>query len=175
MSELQIAWLELGIVGGLGAIFVFVGIIMVVVISRKNKLCTRQTDGVVTEHRFPGQGKMYPIIEYMVDGNNYQTKKQFRGVTVIRISGFPIHVQSKAYEDDKGWLHIKIGPLANLRQLAEQLWPIGSKMTVYYNPDNPEKCYVERPFSGGFTSTMFIVMGLVTISLSVLVFFLIQL
>ncbi|MBS5326285.1 MAG: hypothetical protein KHY20_07835 [Lachnospiraceae bacterium] len=49
------------------------------------------------------------------------------------------------------------------------------KMTVYYNPDNPEKCYVERPFSGGFTSTMFIVMGLVTISLSVLVFFLIQL
>ena len=48
MSELQIAWLELGIVGGLGAIFVFVGIIMVVVISRKNKLCTRQTNGVVT-------------------------------------------------------------------------------------------------------------------------------
>lgn len=57
MSELQIAWLELGIVGGLGAIFVFVGIIMVVVISRKNKLCTRQTNGVVTGHRFPGQGK----------------------------------------------------------------------------------------------------------------------
>lgn len=50
MSELKIAWLELGIVGGLGAIFVFVGIIMVVVISRKNKLCTRQTDGVVTGH-----------------------------------------------------------------------------------------------------------------------------
>ena len=175
MSELQIAWLELGIVGRLGAIFVFVGIIMVVVISRKNKSCTRQTNGVVTGHRFPGQGKMYPIIEYIVDGNNYQTKKQFRGVKVIRISGFPIHVQSKAYEDDKGWLHIKIGPLANLRQLAEQLWPIGSKMTVYYNPDNPEKCYVERPFSGGFTSTLFIVMGLVTISLSVLVFFLIQL
>ena len=31
MSELQIAWLELGIVGGLGTIFVFVGIMMVVV------------------------------------------------------------------------------------------------------------------------------------------------
>lgn len=56
MSELKIAWLELGTVGGLGAIFVFVGIIMVVVISRKNKLCTRQTDGVVTGHRFPGPG-----------------------------------------------------------------------------------------------------------------------
>ena len=78
MSELQIAWLELGIVGGLGAIFVFVGIIMVVVISRKNKLCTSDQRRC---YRTPisRSGKMYPIIEYIVDGNNYQTKKQFRG------------------------------------------------------------------------------------------------
>lgn len=175
MSELQIAWLELGTVGGLGAIFVFAGMMIVFVIGRKNKLCTHQIDGVVAKHGFSSKGRMYPIIEYMVNGNNYQTKKQFRGIKVMRISGFPIHVQSKAYEDEKGWLHIKIGPLANLRQLAEQLWPIGSKMTVYYNPDNPEKCYVERPISGSFTSTIFIIMGLVTIALSTLVFFLIQL
>lgn len=89
--------------------------------GRKNKSCTCQTDGVVTRYKFPGRGTMYPLIEYIIDGNIYQTKKQFHGIKVIRISGFPIHVQSKAYEDDKGWLHIKIGPLANLRQLAEQL------------------------------------------------------
>ena len=175
MSELQIAWLELGIVGGLGAIFVFVGIIMVVVIRRNNKICTRQTNGVVTGHRFPGQGKMYPIIEYIVDGNNYQTKKQFRGVKVIRISGFPIHVQSKAYEDDKGWLHIKTGAIANLRELAEQLWPIGSKMSVYYNPNNPKRCYVDRPVLGSTIAAVFIVTGLIILILSVLLFVLIQL
>lgn len=48
----------------------------------------------------------------------------------INISGFPVKVQQKAYEDEKGWLHIKNGPIANLRQYAEELWPINSKMTV---------------------------------------------
>ena len=84
MSELQIAWLELGIVGGLGAIFVFVGIIMVVVISRKNKLCTRQTNGVVTGHRFPGQGKMYPIIEYIAVSYTHLDVYKRQGLTPTR-------------------------------------------------------------------------------------------
>ena len=69
----------------------------------------------------------------------------------------------------------RTGAIANLRQFAEQLWPINSKMTVYYNPNNPKKCYVDRPISKSFTSMMFIIMGTVTILSSVLVFFLMQL
>ncbi len=45
-------------------------------------------------------------------------------------------MKSEVYEDEKGWLHVKTGAIANLRQFAEQLWPINSKMTVYYNPNN---------------------------------------
>ena len=47
-------------------------------------------------------------------------------------------MKSEVYEDEKGWLHVKTGAIANLRQFAEQLWPINSKMTVYYNPNNPK-------------------------------------
>ena len=94
---------------------------------------------------------------------------------ITQISGVPVPVKSEVYEDEKGWLHVKTGSIANLRQLAEQLWPINSKMTVYYNPNNPKKCYVDRPISKSFTSMMFIIMGIVTILLSVLVFFLMQL
>ena len=162
-------------VGGVGVLFIFPGVMITLVTRKQTKQCTKKIEGTVVQYQFPGGGSMNPIVEYVVDGNRYTAKKKFRGILTKRISGLSVHVASGVYEDEKGWLHIKIGPLANLRQLAEQLWPIGSKMTVYYNPDNPEKCYVERPFSGGFTSTMFIVMGLVTISLSVLVFFLIQL
>lgn len=175
MSELQIAWLELITVGGLGFILALSGVIINVSAKRQSKSCTKKTEGNVIQYGFPGEGRMYPIVEYFVDGTCYKTRKKFRGVKTKKISGSPIQVQPKAYEDEKGWLHVKIGPIANLHQIAEQLWPIDSKMTVYYNPNNPKKCYVDRPISESFTSMMFILMGMVTIILSVLVFLLIQL
>lgn len=175
MSELQIAWLELITVGGLGVILALSGIIINIIAKKQNKSCTKQTEGIVIQYGFPGDGRMHPIVEYVVDGNCYKAKKKFRGVKRIRISGFPINVQSKAYEDEKGWLHVKSGTITNLSQLAEQLWPIDSKMTVYYNPNNPKMSYVDRPILKSFTSVIFIIIGIVTILLSVLVFFLIQL
>ena len=175
MSELQIALLELLIVGGLGVILVLSGVILHIVEKRQSKLCTKQTEGIVVQYGFSGNGRMYPIVEYFVNGTSYKTRKKFRGVKTERISGSLIQVSSEAYEDEKGWLHVKLGPIANLRQIAEQLWAIDSKMAVYYNPDNPQKCYVDRPISGSFTTFMFILMGIITIILSVFVFFLIQL
>lgn len=175
MSEIQIAWIELITVGGLGAILALSGIIISIIAKMKIQLCTQQTDGIVIQYGFPGNGRMYPIVEYFAGGTFYRTRKKFRGIKTKRISGLPIQVQAKAYEDEKGWLHVEIGAIANLRQLAEQLWPIDSKMTVYYNLENPKKCYVDRPISESFTSIMFILMGMVIIILSVLIFFLIQL
>ena len=121
MSELQIAWLELITVGGLGVILALSGVIINIVTKRQSKLCTKQTEAVVVQYGFLGQGRMYPIVEYFVDGTCYKTKKKFRGVKIKRVSGFPVPVSSEAYEDEKGWLNVKIGPIANFRQLAEQL------------------------------------------------------
>lgn len=47
MSELQIALLELLIVGGLGVILVLSGVILHIVEKRQSKLCTKQTEGIV--------------------------------------------------------------------------------------------------------------------------------
>ncbi len=174
MSELQIAWLELGTVGGLGLILVLIGIMIRVLAKKKNSSCTDKTKGVVIKYGFPGEGRMYPVVEYTVDGKQYRVKKKFRGTIVKRISGFPVDVQAKAYEDEKERLHIKIGPIADLYRLAEQLWPIHSEMTVYYNPENPKKSYVERPVTADFSSAMFVIMGLATIALSVVIFFLMR-
>ena len=174
MSVIQIAWLELILVGGLGAALALSGIMINRIIQRQSRMCTNQTEGTVTAHRFPGKRRMYPIVEYYVDGTNYKTRKKFRGIISGRISGVPVKIESKAYEDEKGYLHIKTGPVANLRKLAEQLWPVGSKMTVYYNPNDPKKCYVDRPVQGGVVSFMFLIMGLLIVLLSIVVFFLIQ-
>lgn len=163
MTEIQIAWLELMTVGGLGVILVLLGVTFNIIVKRQNQLCTKQTDGIVKQYGFPGNGRVYPIVEYFVNGTCYKTKKIFCGIKTTQISGVPVPVKSEVYEDEKGWLHVKTGSIANLRQLAEQLWPINSKMTVYYNPNNPKKCYVDRPISKSFTSMMFIIMGIVTI------------
>ena len=151
MTEIQIAWLELMTVGGLGVILVLLGVTFNIIVKRQNQLCTKQTDGIVKQYGFPGNGRVYPIVEYFVNGTCYKTKKIFCGIKTTQISGVPVPVKSEVYEDEKGWLHVKTGSIANLRQLAEQLWPINSKMTVYYNPNNPKKCYVDRPISKSFT------------------------
>ena len=175
MDEIQIARLALMMVGGLGVILVLLWVTFNIIVKRQNKLCTKKTDGIIKQYGFPGDGRVYPIVEYFVNGTCYKAKKKFRGIKTTQLSGVPVPMKSEIYEDEKGWLHVKTGAVANLRQLAEQLWPINSTIAVYYNPNNPKKCYVDRPISKSFTSMMFIIMGIVTILSSVLVFFLMQL
>ena len=66
MSKLQIAWLELIIVGGVGVILALAGVISNIIIKRQNQSCTKQTEGIVVQYGFPGDGRMYPIVEYVV-------------------------------------------------------------------------------------------------------------
>lgn len=174
MTDLQIAWLELVLVGGGGVLLLLAGITVKVVQSRKNRRCTEKTTGIVVKHIFYGKGSMCPVIEYRVDGKEYRTRKKYKGVKLIKVSGPPLPIRSDAYEDEKGWLHVKTGPTANLRVLAEKLWPYGSETTVYYSPENPKKCYVERPVSGGIVTIIFTAMGIGIIIMSIFMFFLIK-
>lgn len=174
MTELQIAYLELAIVGGLGALLVIAGIVARALAKRANDSCTARTTGTVVKHRLAGEGRLYPIVRYEVSGKSYQTRKKYNGVKLIQVTGLPVPMQPEAHEDEKGWLHVKLGPMANVRDLAEQLWPIGSGMTVYYDPAKPQRGYVDRPVSSSFACTMFIVAGLATIAIGMTVFFLIQ-
>lgn len=79
MTEIQIAWLELVTVGGVGVILALAGVLIDVFTKRKNRMCSKQVEGTVTEHRFWGEGNMYPVVEYFVDGTCYKTRKKFTG------------------------------------------------------------------------------------------------
>lgn len=66
--------------------------------------------------------------------------------------------------------------ITNFRKMAEELWPIGSDMVVYYNPDSPKCAYAEKlPSAMSFVSIMFIGMGIFTILLSFFIAFLMTL
>ena len=175
MTELQIAYLELAIVGGLGALLVIAGIVARALAKRANDFCTARTTGTVVNHRFAGEERLYPVVQYEVSGKNYQVRKQYNGVKFVRVTGLPIPMQPEVREDEKGWLHVKLRPMANMRDLAEQLWPIGSGVTMHYDPAKPQRGYADRPVSSSFACTMFIVEELTTITMGMTVFFLIQL
>ena len=174
MTTSQISLLSLISVGGIGILFIGASMLMKAAARKKAKACTALTMGTVIDHRFMGEGRMYPVLEYTVDGAQYRAKKQFRGIRTKSMSGLPIRTQVTAYEDAKGWLHVQTGPIARLSTLAEQLWPLGSQMTVYYNPSSPDKSYVERPIVGNFTTLMFNIAGILLIALSILLHVLIQ-
>lgn len=49
MSQVQIAWVEFILVGGLGVTLTLSGMMVhIVVAQRTNMLCTKQTEGIVT-------------------------------------------------------------------------------------------------------------------------------
>lgn len=176
MTQLQIAWLALFTVGGVGVCLIAGSFLIKSLPKKRFAACTRSTTGAVVGYHFPGGERMQPVVEYSVAGQVYQTKKEFSGTISTMISGMLMPVQSSAYEDKKGRLHIKLGPAADLRALAQQLWPVGGTMTVFYDPHEPGRAYVDRPVSHIHTvaSLMLRIMGFVVIGLGIVAFLLIQ-
>lgn len=111
MITSQISLLALILVGGIGILLIGVSALMKAAARKKAKACTAVTMGTVIDHRFMGEGRMYPVLEYAVDGTQYRAKKQFRGIKTKSLSGLPIRTQATAYEDAKGWLHVQTGPI----------------------------------------------------------------
>ncbi|MEG6572795.1 DUF3592 domain-containing protein [[Clostridium] cellulosi] len=169
MTGTQDAWLELFVVSGLGIAMFIIGILIRVFAQKKNKSCTEKTTGKVVKYRFPGEGRMYPVLEFFVNGKCYRAKKRFTGIKTFSAT---VPMKGDAWEDEKGWLHVKTGPIINVRKMAESLWPIGSEMNVYYNPKNPKKNYVDRPTDDKLTFILFVIFGLVLTVCGVLMFFL---
>ena len=78
------AWIQLLVDGGIGLILIISGILMNMISKRHNKQCTKSVEGKVISYSFPGESRMYPIVEYVVDGITYKTKKKYKGIKSIK-------------------------------------------------------------------------------------------
>ena len=170
MVQQQIALLELAFVGGLGAILFITGILIRVFTDRKNSRCTSKTIGRVIRHSFMGDGRMTPVVEYEAGGARYTCRKRFNGIIKVHSTRLD---EPDAWEDEKGYLHVRTGILSNMRQLAQTLWPVGSEMEVYYDPDDPGTSYVGAPVDNAVLSRVFLIAGAGIVVLGILLYFLI--
>ena len=169
VTQQQVALLELVLVSGLGAILFIAGMVISIFTDRRNKSCTSETVGEVVGHSFRGGGRMAPVAEFEVGGKPYTCQKRFNGVIAVRATNLD---EPKAWEGERGYLHVKTGVLANMRQVARELWPIGSKMAVHYDPRNPEVNYADRPVSNAALSIVFLCAGAGMVALGMLVYYL---
>ena len=147
MPQQTIALLTLAVVGGSGIILILAALILRKRTRNKMENCTAVTDGKVIRYVFPGKERMTPVLAFEIQGETCPCRKQFRGYKIMRT---PVPQKAEAWEDEKGYIHIKRGPLADLNGLAQQLWPLGSQMQVHYDPQNPKSNYACDPDTNSF-------------------------
>lgn len=172
MSQNDIALSTLAILGGIGLCLILASIIIKTCTKVKNDKCTAQVIGTVIKHSFLGDGRMAPVISFEVNGSNYKCRKRFNGVKKkVRV---PSLETPSAWEDEKGYLCVRRGMVANMRALASELWPIGQEMIVCYDPDNPKNNYTGRPVTNDFVIKAFLFSGFGFVALGIIMFLVIK-
>jgi len=135
-------WLVVIIFGGIGAILFGIGLFLKQRNDRKKNHCTLKTTGEVIDYTFSSNnGIRPPVVEFAVNGETFTSKLQYTAVSNIsgswiketKIKGDKLDHVLKVKQNK----HFSRNPMAGL-------FPLGSKLTVFYDPENPKKNYVER-------------------------------
>ena len=177
MSNGQVILLEIFLVGGVGLLLVVAGVFIRIFERKKSRKCSASVVGQVIDYKYNGDGGVFPVVSYKVDGNSYTVIRHFRGViTKTKITPTKFQQDSGAYISRKDYLVVPRSAITSFRKMAEELWPIGSDMVVYYNPDSPKCAYAEKlPSAMSFVSIMFIGFGVFSLFFSFFIAFLMTL
>ena len=131
-------------------IFASAGLIMLIlslIFRNKDKKmveqCTVMTKGRVIKYTlWNNNGVHFPIIEYVVNGTEYNQRLKY-GWVVKKSSSFnKINTEVENDVKDRN-LVIKSNAYIATNALKEH-FPIGTELDVFYNPRNPAKSYVMR-------------------------------
>lgn len=154
--------------GGLGVIFLIVGLIVKNAMNRKLDRCTIKTVGEIVGYSSRGNGVSLPVVQYEVNGSPYKGKLIYRAV---------FRKQSPRYKESKVTshkfdqsLHIKQNSFISIN-VMQKLFPMGSPLDVYYNGEKPKENFVQRK-PNSLIPTIITGTGLLYIGIGLLLFFL---
>ena len=98
------------------------------------KKCTSKISGIVVD--YDNRNEMViplPVVEYIVNGTTYRKKFEYA-----------YYVETPRKKEQKDVFDRKYILSAGNKLQLREIFPKGSAMTVYYNPEKPEKAFVER-------------------------------
>ena len=99
------------------------------------KYATTKVVGRVVRYSYLNSSDLaaLPVVEYVVDGKNYEKRLSY--------SSYETTTSRKAKAEVLDTKYIR-SPYHVLN--LEKIFPIGSKMSVWYNPQKPQQGFVER-------------------------------
>lgn len=143
---------------------------------KKWKRCTAHTQGTVLRAAALNYGGIHvPLVEYYVDGTAYRIAgPRFRGASVREITTpeqteTTVQTNLKSKETLPPKLRVKIthGPVRSVESPLMQLYPVGSFVEIYYDPQKPKRAFVQR-FEGcvWWLSVLLFVLAVLCIALA---------
>lgn len=149
MNELTISCI---CIAGAGLLLAIISIPFFLHKKAVSKNCTEETKGKVVKYRFGGSddlSSIAPVVEFDVDGRIFKAYRHYRGIVSkwrSTLNPNEFFGQSDCfYISEKDFFHINTkGFSHNYKKLAEEKWPLGSEMTVIYNPRKPRQAFVEK-------------------------------
>ena len=133
---------------------------------RNAKRCTERTEGVIIRYSYAlYNGISLPVVEYTVDGNQYKVLGPKFLYAISNTISTPLDsivsdVKMDNFEDGEipQVLRYKIyrnSFISLTKSPLMERFPIGGKVTVYYDPKKPKYSYVERPLKPGRFTWLF--------------------
>lgn len=87
-----------------------------------------------------------PIVEYVVDGTSYRKSLQYFIIKTVSLPWGPISTSDNFTREDMlaNSLTFYRNSFISFNNLMHTHFPVYSKMTVWYDPEKPNRAYVER-------------------------------
>ena len=127
---------------------------------RNAKRCTEKTEGVIVRYSYAlYNGISLPVVEYTVNGNQYKVvgpkfQRAISNSVSTPLGSIVSDVKMDNFEDGEipQVLRYKIyrnSFISLTKSPLMERFPIGGKVTIYYDPKKPKYSYVERPLKPG--------------------------
>lgn len=163
MSKLEVGYLAVEIIAAVAVCLFVVAIILVLRQYRRKARCTAATVGTVVKHVFAVK-PFHPIVAYVVDGQEYTVHRRYRGMVwtqnSLRAAREPVS-HSGAWISKRGYIHVQKSIVTDYSSMAQELWPLGSEMEVFYDPADPTCAFAEEfPTKVPMASLLLCIMGL---------------
>ncbi len=151
MDDRTIIKIVFGILFSIGAfVVVFIAFKSFYKYLVQEKRCTKKTKGVVKKYaQTPGNGIYLPKVYYTVDGKEYKViGPRYRAYITKKTSSLTgKNVTDGFFEDEKQRFVVswKVNSFVGFQENPMvKLYPIGSEIDVFYDPNNPKLSYVSR-------------------------------
>ena len=137
----------------------------------QEKRCRAKTVGIVKKYGASSAGVSAAIVFFEVDGKTYKARAWTPTWQVTKTTVTPGSKPTQTYEEDgdsgnftftqNSFLRIEKDPM-------RQKHPLGEKLEVWYDPQNPKLCYAEKYANKKIFFWMFLIGGLVCLAIDIL-------